>query len=286
MTTERDPRARIVLSWLREDAHENAERVLLRALDAVDTTPQRRPWWSARRFLMPAYAKLVAAAAALVVVAVVGYNFLPRNSNGGPATPTPTATPIPLPSDDTAALAVGTYVTGAPFPIRVTATVPAGWHGHLAGPYYADLWKTGPTGGIYLLGPDKVSVDPCDYAKGFRSIAGPSANDLVTALRSVPGIQVNNVSSTSLSGYQGTALTVTAPADLSRCAVSPEGFVLWQNPLGGISPALSAGETIQLRILDVAGQRLVILVQDAKYDAAGKAETQAIFDSIRIETGG
>ena len=35
MTIERDPRARIVLSWLREETHENAERVLLRALDEV-----------------------------------------------------------------------------------------------------------------------------------------------------------------------------------------------------------------------------------------------------------
>jgi len=126
MTTERDPGTRIVLSWLREDAHENAERVLLRALDVVDTTPQRRSWWPARRSLMPTYAKLVAAAAALVVVAVVGYNLIPRNGNGGPVTPTPTASPIPLSSDDTAALAGGAYVTGAPFPVRVVATVPAG----------------------------------------------------------------------------------------------------------------------------------------------------------------
>ena len=40
MTTERDARTRIVLSWLREDAREDAERVLLSALDEVDTTPQ------------------------------------------------------------------------------------------------------------------------------------------------------------------------------------------------------------------------------------------------------
>ena len=51
MTTERDPRTRTVLSWLREDQHENAERVLLRALDEVDTTPQRRSWWPAWRSL-------------------------------------------------------------------------------------------------------------------------------------------------------------------------------------------------------------------------------------------
>ena len=44
MTTESDPRTRVVLSWLREEGHENAERVLLRALDEADTTPQRRSW--------------------------------------------------------------------------------------------------------------------------------------------------------------------------------------------------------------------------------------------------
>ena len=49
MTIERDPRTRIVLSWLREDAHENAERVLLSALDEVDLTQQRRPRWPVQR---------------------------------------------------------------------------------------------------------------------------------------------------------------------------------------------------------------------------------------------
>ena len=78
MTTDPDPRTRIVLSWLREDAHENAERVLLRALDEVDTTPQRRSWWPAwRPNSMNTYAKLIAAAAAVLVVAVVGYQLLP-----------------------------------------------------------------------------------------------------------------------------------------------------------------------------------------------------------------
>ena len=102
MTTERDPQTRIVLSWLREDAHENAERLLLRALDEVDTTPQRRPW-SARRFTdMNTYAKLAIAAAAVLVVAVAGFQLLPRTSGPGSqptlaasptASPTPTAAP-------------------------------------------------------------------------------------------------------------------------------------------------------------------------------------------------
>jgi hypothetical protein len=103
MTTERDPGTRIVLSWLREELHENAERVLLRALDEVDTTPQRRSWWPAwRSNPMNTYAKLIAAAAAVLVVAVVGYQFLPGNGGVGGQ---PTISPSPSPT----LLARGTF---------------------------------------------------------------------------------------------------------------------------------------------------------------------------------
>jgi hypothetical protein len=97
MTLERDPRTHIVLSWLREDAHENAERMLLRALDEVDTTPQRRSSGPARRSdRMNTYAKLIAAAAAVLVVAVVGYQFLPERSGVGAPTTTPSPSPTLL----------------------------------------------------------------------------------------------------------------------------------------------------------------------------------------------
>jgi hypothetical protein len=103
MTTEHDPRTRIVLSWLREDAHENPERFLLRALDEVDTTPQRRSWWPAwRSDSMNTYAKLIVAAAAVLVVAVVGYRFLPASDGAGGQ---PTIAPSPSPS----LLARGTF---------------------------------------------------------------------------------------------------------------------------------------------------------------------------------
>jgi hypothetical protein len=95
MTTDFDPRTRIVLSWLREDAHENAEQMLLRALDEVDATPQRRFWPAWRSNRMNTFAKLIVAAAAVLVVAFAGFQLLPRSGGVGGE---PTVTPSPSPS--------------------------------------------------------------------------------------------------------------------------------------------------------------------------------------------
>jgi hypothetical protein len=139
MTDERSPRTRVVVSWLREETHENAERVLLRALDEVDTTPQRRSWWPTwRSKRMNTYAKLLAAAAAVLVVAVVGYQFLP--GSGGPGGQ-PTIAPSPSPT----LLARGTF------------TVQVG------GGYTVDLDATGGgssvTGSMSVTGDSDFTVD-------------------------------------------------------------------------------------------------------------------------------
>ena len=103
MTTEHDPRTRIVLSWLREDAHENPEHMLLRALDEVDATPQRRSWWPAwRSNRMNTYAKLIVAAAAVLRG---GRRRLPVPAANGGVGGEPTVAPSPSPS----LLARGTF---------------------------------------------------------------------------------------------------------------------------------------------------------------------------------
>ena len=72
MSTDRDT-TRIVRSWLEVGATALPDRVLDAVLDQLPTTPQRRSWWPARRFLdMNTSIKLAIAAAAVVVVAVRG----------------------------------------------------------------------------------------------------------------------------------------------------------------------------------------------------------------------
>jgi len=114
MSQERDV-TRLVRSWIREDQHESADRILGVVLDRLDTTPQRRSWWPAwRSNRMNTYAKLIAAAAAVLVVAFAGFQLLPRSGGVGGD---PTNAPSPSPS----LLARGDFTAkGAPVELDAT----------------------------------------------------------------------------------------------------------------------------------------------------------------------
>lgn len=91
-----DPQlTRVVRSWLREDGHEDAERLLFTVLNQLDTTPQRRAGWLARRFpiMNSNRFRFGIAAAAVMAAAFLGLRFLPSNVGGPGPIPTPTPTP-------------------------------------------------------------------------------------------------------------------------------------------------------------------------------------------------
>jgi hypothetical protein len=297
MSADRDV-TRIVRSWLREDAHEDADRLLDLVLDQVDTTPQRRASWLARRF-PPMNNNIVRVGIAAVVVAlaiVVAVKVLPGSNVGGPtATPssiptstvTSTSSTRPMPADQHGALQPGTYVAGDPFSLRVTFTLPAGWLGSIGGPYLVNLGWADKPGGISFSIFDKVSADPCHSEKGYLDPPpGPTVVDLATALAKMPGIVLTDVAAASVDGYNGKQLTMAAPDSFASCTFSSfDGYVIWQLPLG-TTRSMSSGERDRVWILDIAGKRLVIVVSDAPgYTSAQRAELQAVFDSIRIEPG-
>jgi hypothetical protein len=172
MTTERDPGTRIVLSWLREETHENAERVLLRALDEVDTTPQRRSWWPAwRTNPMNTYAKLLAAAAAVLVVAVVGYQFLPRNGGiGGPRTIAPSPSPALLARGSFTAQVGGGYTvdldaTGGASSVTGSMVVSHATNGG----FTVDLECTRTIDGLLWIGGDVTQSTYSETPEGTRA---------------------------------------------------------------------------------------------------------------------
>lgn len=129
MNTERDT-TRIVRSWLEDGVTVLPDRVLDSVLDQLPATHQRRSRWPAWRIAkMNQSAKLGIAAAAVLVVALIGYQYLPSSSFGSPdatasaapPTQTPVTTPTPRPSFLPGEASFTSTVHG------ISTGYPAGW---------------------------------------------------------------------------------------------------------------------------------------------------------------
>ncbi len=197
-----------------------------------------------------------------------------------PASPSPTSTPAALVAGPQGPLESGTYVTGSPFRSRVTFSLPDGWFADIGGPYAVFLDPSmspvsNDDGLVELVIFDKVYADPCHLDRGLLPQPGPSADDLAKTLASVPTLVATTPTDVIVAGYHGKQVTLTAPAGSANCSV-------WQLPLGA-SNTMAPGERDRYWILDIDGQRLVIVAQELPSEsAANKAAVQAILDSVRI----
>ena len=226
----------------------------------------------------------IAAVAGAILLAVVGFGL--SSSGGGPGPiPSPIPTPMALTIGTLSQLQPGTYITANPFLLRVTFTVPADWEGIMGGPYLVDLGKAAEPRTVSFQIFDTVYADPCDFTKGpLDPLPGPSVDDLATALAGLPRLDVAAPTDITIDGYRGKQLTLTAPSDMTGCTLSPDGNLLtWELPLGA-RVGMTPGEVDRVWILDVDGQRLVIVAPErlGALNDAGKAEVQAVLDSIRI----
>jgi hypothetical protein len=296
MTTERDPRTRTVLSWLREDAHENAERVLLRALDEVDATPQRRSWLPARRSTQMNRLFLAAsAAAAVLAVAIVGYGLLPVSNPGGQATVMPSTAPTSSPGRTRTGppllpngpLAGGTYLM-LPFSsplasLRVTLTVPDGWEGYPPGAVTPAAGPGGPDGGaVALLLVTALYSDPCRADTGGPLIpAGDTVDDLVLAFAEVRGrYNVGSPRDVTVGGHSGKRIALVIPSNLDFATCERGQYWIWDPGPWAQGP----GNRWDVWILDVDGTRVVILGHDFPgTSATDQIQIQDVVSSIVIE---
>jgi hypothetical protein len=306
MSTDRDT-TRLVRSWLEEGVTALPDWVLDAVLDQVPSTSQRRPWWPPRRLLdMNKMLPAALAAAAVLVVAVVGYNLLPRSDTGGTprssATTAPTVAPTAMPTATPAPsgplalpegpLAPGTYFAN-PFPapddaLRILFTVPDGWHGAPPAAVTPAVGPGGPDGAaVAAQRPTVLYVDPCQrQAVGAETLpAGETVDDLVDALVEISSGQdrpytASTPEPTELSGYSGQRLDLLLPSDVDFATCSEGTFWVWDAGPYAQGP----GNRWHLWILDVDGTRVVIFAQDfATTSAEDRADLEAIVNSIRIE---
>lgn len=180
MSTDRET-TRIVQSWLEEGVTALPDRVLDTVLDQLPATPQRRSWWPSRRSnSMNTYVKLFAAAAAVLVVAVASYQFLPGTGGvgGGPTIAPSPSQPTNTPSPSQALLARGTFkalfggiytvdldATGAASSVTGSMTV----SNTTKGGYTQDLECTRTINGLLWIGGDVTESTHSDAPVGTRA---------------------------------------------------------------------------------------------------------------------
>jgi hypothetical protein len=294
MSTDRDT-TRIVRSWLRTEENESADRVLGAVLDRLDTIPQRRAtrWPVRRHSRMNTTAKLALGAAAVVVVALLGINFLvPGGSSlGGPDSSVatePSLAPNPTPTALRATglpLEPGTTYVSHPLAsnpsLAVTFTVPTGWVGfdtRTLVPAGEDSIDGGIGAVVAFLETSAIYSDPCDSLGLPDMDAGATAEDLADAFSAQSAYEAS-VTDVTVDGYSGKQVELQLPSEFDA-SCPREGYFVFE---GGPYPQ-GPDNRWHLWILDVEGSRLVIFGHDFPDTPASiQAGIQSIVDSVEIE---
>ena len=288
MNTDLDT-SRVVRSWLRTDEHESADRVLDTVLALLDATPQHRSS-PVRRFAdMNTYAKFALAAAAVLVVALVGYNLLPASGGvGGPvATPTPTPTPTPRPPPSSSqSPKAARWPLGTLLDQRYPATTPSGVKISFKPPskrWYTrpDSIETGqfPTASyawiVFTNDIGDVATDPC-HGKS-TPVDGSSIDDLAAALATIPGVTANEPVDATIDGHPAKLVELTVDPD-PPCPMNQ----FWLYGQTSLYPN-TVDSIIRLWITEVGGKRFVIHTDQAGANPQVGHEIQQLIDSIQFE---
>jgi hypothetical protein len=299
MHTEQDV-SRIVRSWLRTDEHESADRVLDDVLLVLDATPQRRPHWPARRIAtVNTPAKFAIAAAAVVIVAVVGINLLPSTGGVGGTAASPSRTPTLTPTSSlppnpaeyfppSGELAIGRHSMireGVRFSIDVAAP---GWRSQQGFEFIKGTEGQPDGAGLLFWSttPDNVYADPCAHTP-LTPAASPDIASLATAVSRIPGTQlVSGPTDLTVDGQPAKRTVITVPEDID-C----EGVVkLWYDDgMGseaGRFPTVLPS-TMRVWMIDVDGTTVWIdgetYVTSEDTSPTLEREMQEMIDSIVFE---
>lgn len=251
---------------------------------------------------MSSTARIALAAAAVVVVALIGYQFLvaPNVSSPGPApsqTDSPSLAPSAAPTvalafPSAGPLSVGRHsltLSGVRLSIELTTEgwISNGDFGIDKGTYVDPDGNGAESAGFIFWrnsAPDNVYADPC-AGTPLSPPAGPSAAELAAAVSTVPGTElVSGPSAVTIGGYPAQDVVLTVPEDIG-CA--PQDFNLWYD---GAPPdelgryATELGSTIYVWIIDVDGTLVWIDGETYVFSSPEAAqEVQQIIDSIRFE---
>jgi hypothetical protein len=297
----RSPDVELVLRDYFADDGLTAPDYLLDVVEGrISRQPQRHTWRLPWRLPpMNRIITYVAAAVAVLVLAVVGYNLLPRQGGvGGQPTALPTSSPaatgpVDLPSGT---LTAGRYRLDLSFidpGLSIVAAVPAGWIGH---PEIPAL--TSPAGSnegllIGFMQADRLFSDACHWdLDGTGSpdqqgdvVVGPTAADLVSALQANASYMTSGHEPTSVGGFQARALELQLPGNdvISTCDRRPGESTGDYFVFPGGFYAQGTNSRWHLHIIDVDGTRLITMISIAEGTSEAEFEVaEAIAMSFEV----
>ena len=309
MSTEREM-TRVVRSWLEQGVTRLPDRVLDLVLDQVPATPQRRPFWRAWRFQqMTSPVRYAVATAAVLAVALVGYQFLPSNTGTGgeqsaapsaaPASQASTAAPTAsaifgapvLPNTDS--LEAGRY---RPYPdLNLTVQAPAGWATCCESPAWI-IWKGGSAEGfaqsalLFFEDFTEVTVyaDGCKWRSGATS-QPDGAEAVAQAFADREGSEATSVTVAGLSAFH---VQLVVPGDLKTERQSDGDATFVDCDSGEYRHWLTSGERYaqdieqieDLYLVDVDDRTLAFsLSHFPRTDAADFRALETMLASVQID---
>jgi hypothetical protein len=223
---------RVLQVWMTDGPTAIPDRVVDVVAARIGVQRQRRAWPFPGRTTVNTQIKLIAALAAAIVVAVVGYNMLPGlSSNAGGTTPPATASPAPATVAPSAAPTATarpastpktiTYGSFGSTGLAITFDLPVGWgefdRGWLFGP-------ENPAGaGVLIFATQGLYRDPCQWdvaGTGAETqpgdlAVGADALELATALHTNSAYtSASAPAPVSVGSHAGYAVEIELPADL------------------------------------------------------------------------
>jgi hypothetical protein len=288
---ERSDIDRVLRHWFADGASTMPDRVVDVVADRIARQPQRHVWRPPWRVLpMNPTFRIGTAIAAVLVLAVLGWNLLPGRPGGagGPAaTPTSTSTPSfaaspslsPVASPTTGwpsgSLAAGRHEVELKG-VRFSFDVPEGWRTTaFEGVIQAGAYPTSGYPWIAFLDEfDRVASEACSEA---TTAVGPTVEDLANALTTIPGTEAVDPVDTTVGGLPAKLVELTINDDIP-CA--PDQFWIY-----GFESAWpnSTNSTIRVWVFELDGTRYSIHSDQVGINSDIAAEIFAIVDSIEFD---
>ena len=302
MTQQRDIE-RLLDHWFSDGPDQAPDRVVDIVTDRIERQSQRPAWRLQRRpFPVNAYAKLAVAAAAVLIVAVVGYNLLPGQSTGfgGPASPAPSPSPAASASPSAPASPAAVYpawftpeCTGAgilpagsqtsrSFLPGFSFTVPEGWVNSGDERDFYGLFQDTPANAAedaasgnlaqeIFMGPLASPYFVCDAWEDNR---GSTSTEMVAAMVANEALATSEPVDVTIGGLTGKQVDVQLDPG-------------WTETCPGDPPTYDLGDQRTRAILLDSPDRGVIVIFVASLHSAGHeaflAEAMPIIESFQFD---